>query len=536
MLGLRPFALVALACTPALLACGPDTSARNSASSTRGNGGSGSSGGAPQATGGAAIASGGASAAGGSSAGGSSAGGSSTTGYYAGQPAFCSRPGNDTVRTVFCGSSAPVIGGLTDLERLLTLSFDTPDGGYTSSYSTGFGTTADLRTVLVGHSTALSAQLVSPINPRAIILGQSDVLAFNRGIQQVELVSFDLKRSLLDFFLVTFEQACNHSTEGCTPSDLYTSKIESNWTNVTVQDDEELKDTPSDCRQCHERGLDEPILLMRELEGPWTHFFAPAQASDAILPEASGVDLLNDFIAAKGDESYAGVPAPVIRATVGLTLQSAVNLPQPLFFDGQAILTERWPYGPDGYAKTPSRSPTWDGTYEAFKRGEELPLPYFDPRATDAAKQAKLTAAYRDYVAEPSSAAPLPELSDIFPDDPQTRAEIGLQTEPGATPAQALVQACGTCHNDVLDQSVSRARFNVALSHLAPAELAVAIERLKTARGAPGAMPPAGRRQLDPTTLASVVDYLKSATRPVEDDALLEHAAQVGMAGGPKSP
>ena len=34
------------------------------------------------------------------------------------------------------------------------------------------------------------------------------------------------------------------------------------------------------------------------------------------------------------------------------------------------------------------------------------------------------------------------------------------------TPPQLLIQACGSCHNDVLDQSISRARFNVAIGRL----------------------------------------------------------------------
>jgi hypothetical protein len=102
-------------------------------------------------------------------------------------------------------------------------------------------------------------------------------------------------------------------------------------------------------------------------------------------------------------------------------------------------------------------------------------------------------------------------------------------TEPGATAAQALVQACGTCHNDVLDQTVSRARFNIAVGRLDRAELATAIERLQAPDGAPGRMPPAGRRQLDVSGRSRLLDYLTQNERSAEDDAFLEHAAQVGM-------
>jgi mono/diheme cytochrome c family protein len=110
-----------------------------------------------------------------------------------------------------------------------------------------------------------------------------------------------------------------------------------------------------------------------------------------------------------------------------------------------------------------------------------------------------------------------------------TRAEIGFQTEPGASAVQALVQACGTCHNDVLDQTVSRARFNVAIGRLDRAELDTAIERLEAPQGTPGRMPPSGRRQLDADGLSRLLDYLKRNERSSEDDAFLEHAATVGM-------
>jgi hypothetical protein len=110
------------------------------------------------------------------------------------------------------------------------------------------------------------------------------------------------------------------------------------------------------------------------------------------------------------------------------------------------------------------------------------------------------------------------------------RAEIGLQVEPSATPAEMLVQACGPCHNDVLDQSLSRARFNIALGRVESAERAIAIARLAAIRGGPGAMPPRGARQLDAGAFARLTDYLRRDTRSAADDALLERAAQLGMA------
>jgi hypothetical protein len=447
------------------------------------------------------------------------------------QPALCSRSGSDAVRDVFCVDVPPVIPGLSELEKLLGMDFAAADAG--DGYTTGgYSGTGAPRVVLLGHSTALSGALVSPINPRAIVFSTTFVfLAFNRGVQQVELAALDRHLGKMNLYLVDFQQACNEAAPGCAPGDLFTPRIESGFTHVVIRDDEDLKDTPSDCRQCHQRAERKPVLLMRELDGPWTHFFGPADYQDSTFPEPSGSDLVRDYLAAKGDEPYAGIPSGLIRATIGLTLENLVDFPQPLLFDGSVIMNERWPWTEaTGYVSAPVRSQTWDAAYEAFKRGEQLPLPYFAPRATDPEKQARLSGAYQRYLSGELSAEALPDFADVFPDDPQTRAEIGLGTEPGANPAAALVQACGTCHNDVLDQTISRARFNIAISRLARPELDEAVARLRLPPGAAGAMPPRGRRQLDPGAVNFLVDYLKSDQRPSADDFLLEQAARSGMA------
>jgi hypothetical protein len=445
-------------------------------------------------------------------------------------PALCSRPGADKVHDVFCAASAPAITGLVDLQQALGLTFPSYDAG-TDNVSIGYGGVGSVRVVLLAHSTALSGDVVSPLNPRAIMIADTTFIAFNRGVQQVELASLDRTRGRMNLYLVGFDQACNGASRGCSPGDLFTPRIESNWTSVTVRDDEDLKNTPSDCRQCHQRNRDTSALLMRELDGPWTHYFGPDQEDTADIPEPSGTALLRDYLGAKGDEPYGGVPSAILRRTIGFTLENLVNIPQPLLFDASSIMNERWPWTKAaGYTTRPVRSPTWDAAYEAFKRGEQLALPYFAPRATDPDKQARLSDAYSRYRAGTLLTEDLPDLGDIFPDDAQTRAEIGLQSEPGATPAQALVQACGACHNDVLDQSLSRARFNIDLAHLERAELDAAIDRLRLPRGVAGSMPPPGRRQVDPGALPALLDYLKANQRSSDDDALLQRAAQLGMA------
>jgi hypothetical protein len=48
-------------------------------------------------------------------------------------------------------------------------------------------------------------------------------------------------------------------------------------------------------------------------------------------------------------------------------------------------------------------------------------------------------------------------------------------------------------------------------------------------------MPPADTRQLDPGGRQRLIEYLQRNERTAEDDALLERAAKLGMAGDPQA-
>lgn len=434
-------------------------------------------------------------------------------------PALCDREGDDAIRDLFCVAEPPDARSLAELQRLLEL---TPSGQRADGHA---------RFVMLGHSTALSGHLVSPINPRVILIGDQVIAAFQRGVQRVELISQDRRSRRLNFYLLSFEQACNGTARGCAPGDLYTPQIERDWLAVQLKDDTELQNTPADCRPCHQRGLEEPRLLMRELESPWTHFLFPPEFMRD-LPGVNGSDLTADYIEAKGDERYAGASMTELNPTTVFELEQLVGRPQPLLFDAPAIENERYAYGPQGYDPEPRASPTWEAGYEAFKRGEQLAQPYLESRVSDVRKQAVLSAAYQRFVAGELAAADLPDLSDIFPDDPKARARIGLQTEADASPAEALIQACGSCHNDVLDQSVSRARFNIDVARLERAEIELAIERIERDPSSSGAMPPAEARALEASARARLLAYLRDETRRAQPDPMLERAARLGMAGG----
>src|SRR6201999_3136482 len=112
---------------------------------------------------------------------------------------------------------------------------------------------------------------------------------------------------------------------------------------------------------------------------------------------ATGTDLLDDYLQAKGDETYAGMPQMKMMATSGIVLEGGVFGVQPLVFDSSAISNERWPYTDGGFPSAPQESPTWYAAWAAFQRGDQLALPYFAPRTADPTKQAALTTAYQQY-------------------------------------------------------------------------------------------------------------------------------------------
>jgi cytochrome c553 len=458
------------------------------------------------------------------------AGGNADTSHIPPERAsLCARPADDVVRDLFCKGDPTTVSNLREL--LARLEIDALPVDMDEASAAQISAEPDQlseNVVLLGHSTALSGQLVSPINPRAILLGKQALVAFQRGVQKAEIAALDRVSKQRNFYLVSFKQACNERAAGCVPGDLYTPSLERDWREVKLEDDEDLKNTPLDCRQCHQRKLEKPVLLMRELLGPWTHFFffAVAEERDKELGGVrGGVDLVRAFLRAKGSESYAGMPSAQLRQTSGVTLQRLVTTAQPLQFD-PSIPPQLESSASNGRAR---RSPVWDRDYAAFKRGEQLALPYYESDATDPAKRDRLGDAYARYRRGELSAEALPELSDIFPDDPQVRAEIGLQIEPSATPAEALLQACGACHNDVLDQQISRARFNIALSRMSRDELDLAIARIALGPDDAGVMPPKGMRQLDAAGKQRLLEYLRANVRSADDDALLESAAKHGM-------
>lgn len=446
------------------------------------------------------------------------------------RPAFCEREDvrarETAIDAVFCAHAPPAITSLRDLQAQLELRpFErTTDADGLQHVN---------EAVLLGLSTALPGHLVSPLNPRAFILGRENILAYVRGAQEVELVSRARDGSdRLVFYLLRYRQACNEDQAGCSFGDLYTPATETDWIASELHDDQELENTPFDCRACHARATERATLLMREVDGPWTHFFDSLSDGGSDRPELKGYDLLLDYLAAKGDERYAEIDVSRLTPSTAQALEIEVGLDQPVYFDSLGIEVERWPYRAGGYASEPKPSAIWQAAYSAFKRGEQLALPHYDPRPTSPEKQARLTDAYVRFRNGELAAADLPDMADIFPDDPLTRAQIGLEVEPEATAVDALIQACGPCHNHALNQQISRASFSIDLARMDEAEIAAAIERLELPPTAAGAMPPPQARALAPSVRARLLQYLRTEASEAEIDPALARAAESAMLGG----
>lgn len=395
---------------------------------------------------------------------------------------FCERGGADAVTDIFCGESAPRISGLADLLALLRVNPSAYVG------AAGFS--------IAGHSTSLSKRLVSAINPRVIFMhteyGAAPLLAvaFTRGETIVEIVTRNRATKELQFYVVSFTLRCNESGAECSPGDLLTPAIERDWQRVDVYGEEDLKNTPLDCRTCHQpSGPAAPKLLrMQELETPWTHWFDEQTRG--------GRALLEDYYAAHGDEPLAGIPGALVKQGRASVLAAFVSVGgskvQPNQFLTAGIENDVESVAPDQPAdnRVRGQSEVWRPLYEAAQRGQAIPVPYHDVKITDPGKLSAMQEAYRQYLAGTLPRSALPDIRDVLPDDPVALAEMGFSVDERLDDELLLSAACGLCHNARLDQNLSRARFHTELARLSADEKKLAIERLKLPGHDPLAMPP----------------------------------------------
>lgn len=389
---------------------------------------------------------------------------------------ICAKGYGDVVSAKFCADRVPpTLGSLGDLNRLFELS---PWTGR----------------VMTGHSTGLGLRSVTPLNPRSFLIGNLHdssfmVLAFARGEPLVELVANDPVAQTLRFFLVRFHPACEMTTAGCNFADLFTPTIESDWTSYTLEDEEALAGTTVDCLPCHQPNGPgtRKILRMQELLGRWTHWFSEFGESN--------------FNQMHGTENYAGYPGNLLGSP-GL-LQSLLERngfgEQPNAFVSQKISNELAATG---------TSATWQGLYDNAVEGRHIPPPYYGEDQTDPDKRSIMISAYQQVMAGTLARDQLPDIRDILLDS--ALPAMSIRPKEGLDGRGILIHMCSQCHNSRLDQTLSRARFNVMeLDKMSRAEKDQAIARLQLADDAPGKMPPPRFRWLSADEQALAIDELR---------------------------
>lgn len=422
---------------------------------------------------------------------------------------LCGRPTDDLVTDAFCHGAKPRIRGFEGLREMLGLASDD------NSIYQGF--------VLNGHSTSLVTRSVSAINPRIIVMKlESDderhqqemaVLAFARGETFSEILVRNRLNGELQFYLVVFTLACEEMPAGCLPGDLLTEAVESGWTSVNVYGEEDLQNTPRDCRTCHQP--DGPgtrkFMRMQEFEPPWNHWHYRLSVG--------GHALLDDYYAAKGDEPFAGYASEDLFMSQPGLLSAMIRFggmqEQPNAFVSRQIEDEvvesAARRGGDQPVdnSVPGQSETWRKIYERARKGEAISVPYHDVKVTDPGKLAAMTRAYVDYRQGRLARAELPDIRDVYPDDPTLLANMGRVTEPGLDGKEVLLQACSLCHNQRLDRTLSRSRFDVDLSRIERAEKDRAIARVSLPPDDPSVMPPALVRQLSEQGRQRLIELLE---------------------------
>jgi len=137
-------------------------------------------------------------------------------------------------------------------------------------------------------------------------------------------------------------------------------------------------------------------------------------------------------------------------------------------------------------------------------------VPYHENRVTDPTKLGTATTAYKTALA---GTTPLTlDIRDVFAD----AALSDLQFRPAAALVTAgngqgiLVQMCQQCHNPSLDQTLTRARFDVTkLDTMAPAEKQKAITRLNLPVDSSRKMPPPRFRALSAAEIQLATQVLQ---------------------------
>lgn len=421
--------------------------------------------------------------------------------------ALCARGRSNAIADAFCGADrAPDITSLAELQSAIGIGFEPgrPRPGFS----------------LTTNSTSLATRSTSSINPRAVFVqtpeqradGAFMSLAFVRGDQQVEVAVLPPDGDMA-LYLLRYEQECNEANEReqpCSFADLLTPATESGWTRWSIYDDVDLKNSVLDCRVCHQpEGPGTPVgYRMQEFRNPWTHWMAAFGEGERAL--------FTDYALAHApDESYAAIPPELFVQSNPILVENFFKSSggvEPNEFPSETIEEEvkaSAPGQPEDNS-TPGRSATWDALYERAVRGEVGPPPYHDVKITDAEKLATMSNAYRAFMAGEIGPDELPDIRQVVRDDDDTLRALSIRPKAGLDGAEILVHMCAQCHNEKLDQGISRALFNPFKLDELPRDVKDrAIERLRLPRDDRFKMPPIILRELSDDEIEAVIAVLK---------------------------
>lgn len=419
--------------------------------------------------------------------------------------AICQNAGADRFTSTFCGNNPPTITSLQQLYNALGLNNAANSACTTNSVS------------LVKNETSV-------LNPRCIRFSANgqDADATAVGYLRAELtfaevVARDPNSGALRFFLVDFDLPCEKTPQGCSHAELYSQSAESNWAEVSFYEDTQLQNTVLDCTMCHQPGGPnaQKALRMAETDDPWRHWFRDNRTC--------GQTLLNDFMTAHGDETaYAGMtmnqisdsdPQRLERFVEQNGFQGAANGNN--FFNSNNIenQTDQTAGQPQSNANT-STSNTWTNGFNQRSSLQNLTafggvlMPYRDCKQSDPQKLPDFTNTFRQVINGARPPEDMPNLPDVNLSSETALRERGLLPRATTDARALLTNACMSCHNNNLNQNISRARFNAQdLTRNSAAVYDTAIDRIKRAKNDLRRMPPKTFMDLTPQEIQILTDF-----------------------------
>lgn len=407
---------------------------------------------------------------------------------------LCEVPRNDAFFKRICGEVRP---NITDLSSLLRL----------------VGLDQERAFALTGNSTSLVAKSVSGINPRIIVFPRvaptlektEDFVAvsFVRGEPFAEITSRDTVTGEPNFYLFTFEQACDYQGS-CDLASRLTEEIEHGWTAYSIYPETDLENTSLDCLTCHRPGGHgtKKMLRMQELASPWLHWFPQrfVQRTD------SDRVLTAQFVDVHGvDKQYGGVPVTTIQnaldegsgAQLEALVRSAGFSEQPNAFDPRI----------EAEAKAGEPSPTWLAQWTLATEGKAITVPYPRVDVTDEAKRLAAGAAYKNVVMGAAGRDTMLDLRDVFSQD--AIEKLSFVPQAGADGRAVLVQMCARCHDGRADPGIGRSKFNVLeLDAMSADAKAAAAQRIQEPEGSAKKMPPWRSGSLTPEAITAALAEL----------------------------